>query len=135
MNEIMNSIAERARQNNPPAPDDYRGNDGLLRCAKCGEKKEAIIPPCHLEGGHVIIIPASRCGWSESLVRSCFLRLAQGAFYFDSFASFMARTGRAQPPLIPKRLVTVCRLIPSSQSISAVESQPLPPVCSVSHRQ
>lgn len=41
--EVMDKLAERALANNPPAPGDYRGEDGLLRCGVCGDPKETII--------------------------------------------------------------------------------------------
>ena len=44
MNAYLQSIAERARGNNLPAPGDFRGPDGLLYCGVCKEPKESILP-------------------------------------------------------------------------------------------
>ena len=41
--DIIGSIAERAKQNNPAMPEDYIAADGFLHCGKCGEQKECAI--------------------------------------------------------------------------------------------
>ena len=41
--DVIGSIAERAKRNNPAVSGDYIGSDGLLHCGKCGEPKECEI--------------------------------------------------------------------------------------------
>ena len=58
MNNMINQIAVRTAKANPPAPDDFVGEDGLLRCGKCGGKKQTIVP---LEGNSVKVACACLC--------------------------------------------------------------------------
>ena len=57
--EVIGSIAERAKQNNPAMPEDYIGSDGFLHCGKCGEQKECAID---VGGKEIIVRCLCRCG-------------------------------------------------------------------------
>lgn len=57
--DVINGIADRAKLNNPPKPEDYIGNDGLLRCGVCHEPKEC---PIDVDGKTLIVRCLCRCG-------------------------------------------------------------------------
>lgn len=57
--DVIGSIAERAKRNNPAMPEDYIASDGLLHCGKCGEQKECAID---VGGKEIIVRCLCRCG-------------------------------------------------------------------------
>lgn len=57
--DILEELVEKSREANPPAPDDYVNEKGLLVCGKCGNGKEAFVP---FPGGRLKKVPvACRC--------------------------------------------------------------------------
>ena len=57
--DILEELVEKSREANPPAPDDYVNEKGLLVCGKCGNGKEAFVP---FLGGRLKKVPvACRC--------------------------------------------------------------------------
>ena len=40
MTEILNNLITKAEKNNPQAPEDYIGENGLLYCGKCNTPKQ-----------------------------------------------------------------------------------------------
>ena len=57
--DILRELVEKSREANPPAPDDYVNEKGLLVCGKCGNGKEAFVP---FPGGKLKKVPvACRC--------------------------------------------------------------------------
>ena len=57
--DVIGSIAEQAKRNNPAMPEDYIADDGFLHCGKCGEQKECAID---VGGKEIIVRCLCRCG-------------------------------------------------------------------------
>ena len=57
--DIIKTLAERAKLNNPAAPDDYIGEDGLLHCGVCREPKECALD---IEGNTLVVRCLCSCG-------------------------------------------------------------------------